>query len=111
MLYALLASQAEFTKSHAVEQPRVLTTCFCPLSCHAAVPCRLVIMGFDWVGPDLVFGGMTTLFIITGILSLRDAAAGELQHYTCPAAAVLLHNSPTGTHTCAASCAHDDHCD
>jgi hypothetical protein len=39
-------------------------------------------MGFDWVGPDLVFGGMTTLFIITGILSLRDAAAGELQRYS-----------------------------
>lgn len=36
----------------------------------------LVIMAFDWVGPDLVFGGMTTLLIITGILSLRDAAAG-----------------------------------
>lgn len=35
-------------------------------------------MGFDWVGPDLVFGGMTTLFIITGILSLKDAAAGGL---------------------------------
>jgi len=33
-------------------------------------------MGFDWVGPDLVFGGMTTFFIITGILSLKDAAAG-----------------------------------
>jgi hypothetical protein len=33
-------------------------------------------MAFDWVGPDLVFGGMTTVFIITGILSLRDAAAG-----------------------------------
>lgn len=41
-------------------------------------------MGFDWVGPDLVFGGMTTLFIITGILSLKDAAAGRL----CMGAAV-----------------------
>lgn len=39
--------------------------------------CRLIIMSFDWVGPDLVFGGMTTLFVITGILSLRDAAAGQ----------------------------------
>lgn len=35
-------------------------------------------MAFDWVGPDLVFGGLTTLLIITGILSLRDAAAGAL---------------------------------
>lgn len=43
-----------------------------PLCAH-----RLIIMAFDWVGPDLVFGGMTTLFIITGILSLRDAAAGK----------------------------------
>jgi hypothetical protein len=33
-------------------------------------------MAFDWVGPDLVFGGMTSLFVITGVLSLRDAAAG-----------------------------------
>jgi hypothetical protein len=58
----------------------------CPacLTCHV-VPfplllmslCRLIIMSFDWVGPDLVFGGMTTLFIITGILSLREAAAGQ----------------------------------
>jgi hypothetical protein len=35
-------------------------------------------MAFDWVGPDLVFGGLTTLLVITGILSLRDAAAGVL---------------------------------
>jgi hypothetical protein len=35
-------------------------------------------MAGDWVGPDLVFGGMTTFFVITGILSLRDAAAGVL---------------------------------
>jgi hypothetical protein len=33
-------------------------------------------MAFDWVGPDLVFGGMTSLFVITGVLTLRDAAAG-----------------------------------
>jgi hypothetical protein len=34
-------------------------------------------MAGDWVGPDLVFGGLTTFYIITGIISLRDAAAGE----------------------------------
>lgn len=58
-------------------------------------------MAFDWVGPDLVFGGMTTFFIITGILSLRDAAAG-VQTLACWQTAVhtavgwlLFH----GTHT------------
>lgn len=53
----------------------VVAACFC---CCCTITHRLIIMAFDWVGPDLVFGGMTTLLIITGILSLKDAAAGAL---------------------------------
>lgn len=33
-------------------------------------------MGFDLVGPDLVFGGMTAIFITIGILPIKDGAAG-----------------------------------
>jgi hypothetical protein len=33
-------------------------------------------MGFDLVGPDLVFGGLTALYVTSGIISIRDGAAG-----------------------------------
>lgn len=33
-------------------------------------------MGMDLVGPDLVFGGLTALYVTTGIISIRDGAAG-----------------------------------
>eukprot|EP00879_Flechtneria_rotunda_P031768 GHRR01034729.1.p1 GENE.GHRR01034729.1~~GHRR01034729.1.p1 ORF type:complete len:164 (-),score=29.62 GHRR01034729.1:217-708(-) len=38
--------------------------------------CSLIVMGLDLVGPDLVFGGMTAIFAVSGIISVRDAAAG-----------------------------------
>jgi len=33
-------------------------------------------MGMDLVGPDLVFGGLTALYITAGILPIKDGAAG-----------------------------------
>ncbi|WIA31323.1 hypothetical protein OEZ86_002225 [Tetradesmus obliquus] len=36
----------------------------------------LIVMGFDLVGPDLVFGGLTALYVTSGIISIRDGAAG-----------------------------------
>jgi hypothetical protein len=39
-------------------------------------PCSLVIMGFDWIGPDFVFAALGTLYTLCGILSMREAAAG-----------------------------------
>jgi hypothetical protein len=47
---------------------------FLPLPCAL---CRsLLVMGFDLVGPDLVFGGLTALYVTSGIISIRDGAAG-----------------------------------
>jgi hypothetical protein len=40
------------------------------------VCCSLLVMGFDLVGPDLVFGGLTALYVTSGIISIRDGAAG-----------------------------------
>ncbi|KAF6235190.1 hypothetical protein COO60DRAFT_1671656 [Scenedesmus sp. NREL 46B-D3] len=44
------------------------------VACTLAV--SLLVMGFDLVGPDLVFGGLTALYVTTGIISIRDGAAG-----------------------------------
>jgi hypothetical protein len=33
-------------------------------------------MGFDWVGPDFVFAALGTIYMITGIVSIRDGASG-----------------------------------
>ncbi|KIZ06533.1 hypothetical protein MNEG_1421 [Monoraphidium neglectum] len=36
----------------------------------------LIVMGLDAVGPDLVFGGVTAIYMVAGILSVREGAAG-----------------------------------
>jgi hypothetical protein len=33
-------------------------------------------MGFDWLGPDFVFAGLGTIYMITGIIDLKEGAAG-----------------------------------
>ena len=38
--------------------------------------CSLIVMGFDWVGPDFVFAALGTIYMITGIISIRDGSAG-----------------------------------
>lgn len=75
-LYLNLLQLRSWQESHLSDQALELLTSIAFAATFVSAAHRLIVMAGDWVGPDLVFGGMSTFFIITGILSLRDAASG-----------------------------------
>jgi hypothetical protein len=36
----------------------------------------LIVMGMDAVGPDLVFGGLAAIYMVSGIITIKEGAAG-----------------------------------
>lgn len=42
----------------------------------ATLGVALIVMGFDAVGPDLVFAALAALYMVSGIISIKDGCAG-----------------------------------
>lgn len=62
--------------NHMLPPPTTLPAALHPLAPPPLVGCRLVVMAFDAVGPDMVFALMAALFMAIGIIDVKAGAAG-----------------------------------